>query len=269
MSFQVILESDVPNVLIEQILEDAVFDACINEGQEAVSVFETYIEILEADESQIDVKKVLAFESDLSESLAPYLENVSTIYETFLFEGIFKNTRIAMSMGADNPDYTNRVREKSEQQQVADNQLPGPGKSNTLGPVAKKRADEKAATSWKNYQDDAKKSSTFMGRMRMRGSNVWNAVKRGVGRAKTIASNPILAAKAGIHKALSGMATMAQNSSDRGAKRAAAKNKTPGFISNKLGSLATMLKSKTRENASLSNARDSLNKKLSMYKKPV
>jgi len=79
MYIDIILESenmsDNDSLFLEQIVEEATFDACMDGGEEAVGIFEQYVELLESGE-EIDEKA----EEELSESFSAYVENVAGYY---------------------------------------------------------------------------------------------------------------------------------------------------------------------------------------------
>ena len=81
MYSEFILENAHP-VVIEQILEDSVFNVCMDGGEELCDAFIEYANILETD----DYDPTEEFEEQLSEVLYPYFESASAIYESVLFE---------------------------------------------------------------------------------------------------------------------------------------------------------------------------------------
>ena len=75
-------------VYCDMIIEDATYDACMAGGEEAIKIFEQYVELLESGE-EVDEKA----EEELSESFYNYVENAASYY-TGLFEYVAQVDRM-------------------------------------------------------------------------------------------------------------------------------------------------------------------------------
>lgn len=75
MSTDLILENAHP-ALIEHVIEEAVFQACLENGEDAINAFATYASALLQEREVSDT-----FETELSEAFQPYFESVLPFYE--------------------------------------------------------------------------------------------------------------------------------------------------------------------------------------------
>lgn len=74
---EIMLESSVSPILLEQVIADAVHDACINGGEEVFEAFSMYLKILESN-GEYEPKE--EFEQQLDEVFTPFFENAASIY---------------------------------------------------------------------------------------------------------------------------------------------------------------------------------------------
>jgi len=83
MYFETLIEDAHP-AIIETIIEDSVYQACVNGGEEVMTDMLEFANLLESETEDPSDE----FEGDIENILYPYLENASVIYGSFLFEAI-------------------------------------------------------------------------------------------------------------------------------------------------------------------------------------
>ena len=106
MSTDLILENAHP-ALLEHVIEESVFQACMENGEDALEAFTVYAASL-LKESEVDEK----FETELSEAFQPYFESVLPFYEGLVDLSDLTEADAAAAAGAEKAPILQRLRDK-------------------------------------------------------------------------------------------------------------------------------------------------------------